>query len=531
MDLTPFFKLKSDRPTQIFNLPCLSFYFLGLFGYALRSIDYFSAVPGDFGDDRFNSVILEHLFQWMTGRAESLWSPAFFYPFKHVLAFSDNHFGSAIFYVVWRLFGFSREISFDGWFLIGITLNFFCACWAFRRMGFSQLASASGAFIFSFSLPVLRFEIHAQFVYRFAIPLAYAAFWNLITTKRLFFLRQVIFWGTIQFFCSIYLGVFLCYLLCATLLAWCFIGYKKHDFLELLSGFPKEKITLKLFFCVSILASIAMLAWLMSHYYAATLEYPLGPPKGQLAAFLPRLSYYVIPNKGLFLGFGVWLLFMVGIVKTFQNNANDKIGLIALATFILLLITTLSVQGYSLYLLFAHLPGISAIRVVLRIILVMLLPIGIVAAVGIEGLQKKPFRASVAVKALLIVTLFGLLGTEVMAYHPQNTLVDQWQNRKTTLLEKLPKQLPSHPILYVTLKEGDPFYMAELDGMILSQDLGIVTLNGYSGNVPPGYSFASPCNSHLNRLHGYALYRGLPLSAIEPLAQRVVIIAPTPCVP
>ena len=33
---------------------------VGLFGYLLPAIGYFQMVPGDLGDARFNSVILEH---------------------------------------------------------------------------------------------------------------------------------------------------------------------------------------------------------------------------------------------------------------------------------------------------------------------------------------------------------------------------------------------------------------------------------------------------------------------------------------
>lgn len=35
----------------------------GTFAYLLRAVDYFTAVPGDLNDARFNSVILEHVFQ------------------------------------------------------------------------------------------------------------------------------------------------------------------------------------------------------------------------------------------------------------------------------------------------------------------------------------------------------------------------------------------------------------------------------------------------------------------------------------
>jgi len=602
-----FFKLKPDLPTRIFNLSSVAFFALGLFGYALPAVGYFSAVPGDFGDDRFNSVILEHLFRWVSGRQVSLWSPAFFYPFEHVLAFSDNHFGASVFYILLRFSGLSREVSFDGWFLIGFILNYFCTCWAFRRIGFSQLACAAGAFVFCFSLPVFQTETHAQMCYRFAIPLAFVAFWSLLATKRLFLLWEVVFWSTIQFFCSIYLGVFLFYLLVATFIAWLIVEAKKQYFSDplpgfqkekraatvffyttiilcmsmlvqalhkyyvltlkhpfaiqydsiyiviflfcllsatfiiwlivaekqyfsdLLPGFQKEKRAAKVFFGFTTFTSISMLVWLLHNYYATMLEYDFQPGLFYLFSF----SDYFLKDSIMFVGFGVWSLCVFGIVKTFQRGFEKKIGrigLIAVISFVLLFVVTLYIKVYSLYgVIYLMIPGISAIRAVPRILLVMLLPMGILAAVSVEAVQRKAVDASMATKSLLLIALFFLLGAEVIAYHPKNTSIHQWQARKNALLEIFPAQLPAQPILYVTAKKGDPSYSTELDGMILAQDLGIPTLNGASGHEPPGYSLPEPCSSYRNRLLSYASFRKLPLSAIEHLAQRVFTVSPTPC--
>ena len=61
--------------------PCALFGFLGFFGSSMLAVDWFNAVPGDLGDARFNSVILEHIYGWLQGRWTDLWSPIFFYPY------------------------------------------------------------------------------------------------------------------------------------------------------------------------------------------------------------------------------------------------------------------------------------------------------------------------------------------------------------------------------------------------------------------------------------------------------------------
>src|SRR4051812_31860886 len=100
----------------------------------------FSAFPGD-TDARFNQVILEHVYQWLSGKTPRLFSPPFFYPFQEALNFSDNHFGSALFYVVSRCLGASREIAFDIWFVIGFFLTFVASIFAFKKLGFSIVAT------------------------------------------------------------------------------------------------------------------------------------------------------------------------------------------------------------------------------------------------------------------------------------------------------------------------------------------------------------------------------------------------------
>jgi hypothetical protein len=86
---------------------------IGLFGYLLPVIGNFTMIPGDLGDARFNSVVLEHGYQWLTGQATQLWSPSFFYPYERVLGLSDNHFGSGWSYSLLRSLGMPREMAYS----------------------------------------------------------------------------------------------------------------------------------------------------------------------------------------------------------------------------------------------------------------------------------------------------------------------------------------------------------------------------------------------------------------------------------
>jgi hypothetical protein len=272
----------------------LMFGIIALFGYALPSVNYFSAVPGDLGDARLNSVILEHLFRWVTGLESSLWSPSFFFPFEGILTFSDNHFGSAGSYILLRILGLAREEAFVGWFLIGNFLNFTAAYMVMRRLGFASFGSAAGAFVFAFSLAVLPKEGHAQLTYRFAIPFAFLALWDLLSTKRLYALWRVVFWSAIQIYCSIYLGIFLIYLLLATFVATLFCSRGKELFKPLIESLYKErKILLLLATTLIVMVLIAVFLLLYKYHCRFGLQtwsLAFSPNTRYVATFVELLS-------------------------------------------------------------------------------------------------------------------------------------------------------------------------------------------------------------------------------------------------
>lgn len=547
-----YYHLSKSRFTienQKIPLAFFTFFILGFFGYTLHAVDYFSAVPGNIGDARFNSVILEHIFRWVMGHDKSLWSPPFFYPFEGALAFSENHLGSSIPYILLRLIGFGREVAFDGWFLIGNSLNFLAAYIAMRRLGLTRIGSAAGAFAFTFALPGLIQEGHAQLVYRFGTPLAYAAFWKLITEKQFRYLWQVALWSTIQFYCSIYLGIFLTYLLVATLASIVILDKRRKFFSDFIKYIHDERKDMIVFTSAIVLSCTLAVLWLLYNYYTVSLDYGFKRSLDEIKLMLPRLSSYLLADRALlsswignlvgeipmrhehqmFFGFGIWALGIFGAVSAWRGHIQQDLGKSAILSVAMIFIITLNVGGYSLYFLLAYIPGINSIRAVSRIVLVMMLPVGILVAIGTEQIYKHAGQASYLRKAAVLTAILAILGTEVVAYPPDKAPIDAWISRVNELRSKLPEQLLANPIVFVTKKGLEPYYLSELDGMILAQDLDVPTLNGYSGNIPPGYLEPLPCYSYINRLNAYVSYRKLKISDMKAVANRVVTISLTPC--
>jgi hypothetical protein len=529
-------------------LPFITFFICGISLYAFRAIDFFSAVPGDLGDARFNSVILEHLFRWITGQEKSLWNPQFFFPFEGVLAFSDNHFGSALSYILLRLAGLARETAFDGWFLIGNCLNYIAAYIAIRRIGIASFGAAAGAFVFAFGLPVLPKDGYAQLIYRFAIPLAYAAFLEMFSTKRLYVLWRVILWTTVQFYCSIYLGIFLVYLLAATLAAILIVGKGKELLSSLIFSIRSESRMATFFSATASALCVCAVFCLLYKYHAISVDYVFARSKAEIATMLPRLSSYLFADGALlsawpgrllggvpmrhehqmFFGFGVWIIGAYGATMSWRARQHQELGKIASLSLAFLFLVTISIGGFSVYLLLTSIPGISAIRAVSRIVLVMMLPVALLVALGSENLLRRASQHP-GLKYVAAFALVFILSVEVATCQPNNTPISKWIARQTALRKALPAELPADPILFVYKKDSEPFFLSELDSMILAQDMGIPTLNGYSGYFPPGYIMAHPCLPKVIRLYGYSIHRRIPMSAMDLIAGRVVTIVSSPC--
>ena len=116
------------------------------------NLEYF---PGDEGDARFNTYILEHGHQFLSGNQDALWEAPFMYPEASVISYSDNLIGSAPVYSFFRMLNFDRETSFQLWFYrhvsfkLCVLLSFFkstnktCLCRCIRCFDFFDFNGAS----------------------------------------------------------------------------------------------------------------------------------------------------------------------------------------------------------------------------------------------------------------------------------------------------------------------------------------------------------------------------------------------------
>ncbi|WP_058833872.1 hypothetical protein [Luteimonas abyssi] len=529
-------------------LPPLALFVIGMWLVPLAQTCQLACVPGDLGDARFNGIVLEHFYRWLTGQETSLFNLPFYHPMPGTLTFSDNHWGTAWIYSIYRALGWDRYGAFSLWYLTGFAANFVVSHVVFRKMGFSSLASAVAAFAFTFAMPVLARHGHAQLTYRFLIPVGLLLWQRFAADGGWRWLAGLALAVAGQFYISIYLGYFMLLLLAAWAIAqWHLEGVGPRAWFAQWRRWrqPDDRRELVASVVAIALAGIALMLLMYPYLHYSEL-YAFQRSLDEIMSMTPRLrSYLLADESGLWeplssrIGAGMpareeqQMFFGVGIVglavlgRLFSPLAMRRV---ASRSFVLLFILTITIGGISLYSLVANLPGADSVRAVARIGLVMILPLSILVAMGVDALHQRSSAARWA-----IVVLAGLMVVESATLRITNYDPAYSQARVDQLRAALPDPLPEDAVLFNQIHPGVPFHIPELDTVILAQEVGRPTLNGYSGNTPSGYgprSFEIPCAQAQARMRG-ALDSGLvsaeTVKALE--ESTLVVIGSPPCGP
>ncbi|ULU25204.1 hypothetical protein [Dyella terrae] len=520
----------------------IGLFILGFGLIILHQSDYFRATPGDLLDGRFNNLILEHLYRWVTGADPKLWSPGFFYPYEGTLAFSDNHFGTGLVYIAMRVLGLTPEQAFIGWFTVAPLLNFAACYYVLRATGATARGSAVGAFIFTFSFLVSAQVGHAQLSYRFAVPLAMLAWQRFIEQGQGRHFALAAIWLTVEFYCSIYIGYFLLLLMVGYFLAqamlhkeqghWRPLGRLIRDTRRLITAQTVGSVA------ITVACGIALLVLFYPYLHYSRL-FAFHRDYGEVITMLPRVASYALSDQSLLWGrftthirsvpmrwehqmfFGGAAIALAVIAMACQRGRRN-LAMFGAIAFIAAL--TLCIHGHSLYAFIYHLPLANAVRAVTRVGMVFLFPVAVLAASGFDWLASSPGKRTLksAVAALLVV----LMVVEYAAYDTHKVPLAESSQRLASLLARTPSPLPADAILFVPIRADERPFLTEDDGMRLAQATNRVTLNGYSGNWPTGYvqRDSDPCEMINDRLMGYAGFAGLDYSAYAALVKRVVVI-------
>lgn len=199
----------------------------------------------------------------------------------------------------------------------------------------------------------------------------------------------------------------------------------------------------------------------------------------------------------LFLGVLPVCMLALALLGLFSRRASEARRLAAAAAlaFAVLFLFTLNFQGVCPYARLIFLPGVSAIRGVTRIVLILLFPAALAVAYGIACLQqwiaRKCGHGPGILVALALVVLV-VVDQTMDAASASRWTKQQCQERVAALVAEVLQRDPA-PRLFVDVRasERENSWLEtrqQLTAMAAAQSLGIPTLNGYSGWSPQGWT-------------------------------------------
>lgn len=482
------------------NIPFLSAILVGLIAMPIALLGFdFSFYPGDLGDARFNIYLLEHGYQFLSGKHEWYWNAPFMYPVENVITVSDNLLGTVPVYSVFRVLGFDTFTSFQLWFIAVFALNFTAAYWLFNWLFKNRYAAAVAAFIFAFSISSQSQMGHAQVFARFFIPLAFLFIFKFgkELKPKYFFLAALCVVG--QFYCGIYLGMLTILPFVAvtlTLVAW---RYKL-----LLQNVKKLKWWG--FMVASVIVNAALLFKLMWPYYQRSLI-SLPDSYENIFVTLPKFISYVFAKNGsllwksleaiatdipawynhqLFPGIFVCISLMAAffLLLKYKEKNRLEISLLFIAGLVTLLFF-IRVDDFTLYQYIYKIPGFQSLRSLTRIIGIDLLFFGLVAGIFVKYLTEKFPKRQIVIFPLLLgfIVLDNYVDPKMTYRSPKNIA----RERVDALVAKM-NHLPAGTLISYEPEIVDNGAAIQLDAMLASQALELKCLNGYSATSPATFT-------------------------------------------
>ena len=471
-----------------------------------RVLPLIGQLPGDLGDTRWNMFSLESGYQWISGNG-SLWNMKMFWPLKGTSSFSDMHLGSLIFYVIPRLLGLDKYAAMQVWFAAGLFMTLFSAYLASRWMKYSSASSALVALVFTCALPVTAQVGHVQLSHRWAAPWAIVAVIGMSRSvlKRRSHLFVFVISICFQFLLSPGTAIATIYISVVIWIVLVCLGASREDFREVRSDKRQLVSTGGGIFVVVTAVYVALRYSQFQKFYGITREklevWEFSPTLKSL--FLAdhshvwnRYSYRLVIDSGrsetqLFIGLALIVFLVVGVTGV-RSKRDVRLSLILGS--VLIFITTMRIGDSSVFIYLANIPGFDSVRTPGRFILILLFPVGLVAASGFDALitsRHKLFQISAIILFVFMVWEYSKIDLMRISKSDINAPTELMVERVGERINLANRN--QFDAFFVLDDAEHNRFMLDLDVMAASQDLKIPTLNGYTGFFPFGYENVTTC--------------------------------------
>jgi hypothetical protein len=459
----------------------------------------------DWGDTRLNNYILEHGYRWLLAAPghRALWSPPVFYPAANTAAYSDILLGVAPAYWFWRAFGAAPDTSFQLWLMTVASLNYVMAAICCRRLlRVGWVAAAFGGFVFAFGSTRIAQINHQQLVGQFYVLIACYALVRIFEepadavaearadARRPWWIGVAGASLVAQLWAGYYMGWFLAFSV-GIGLAWAVVLPARRG--RLWAVVRRFSMAVGL---TGLATELALMPLALPYLRAAT---DVGMRTyANVTWYLPRIwSWVFLGTESRMYG---WMYRIPAIHNTPEGQEHrlgiglattaiavaglwvarrrPAVRLLSATAITIILVATVWPDGSSAWVLVYHLvPGAAAIRGVSRIALMLLIPAGVGAAFFAERLRDRP--ALLALAAICVVA----------EQRQQLASFDKAEGRRRASVISSALRSDCIAFLYTPPTGREDPWWYQTDAMWASMNSGVPTINGYSGNVPPGWPF------------------------------------------
>lgn len=506
---------------------------------------------GDLGDTRFNMYVMEHGYRTLLAPSARFWDAPFFYPQKNVIAYSDHHLGNLPLYAAFRAVGLERETAFQYWTLATLALTYLSAYLALRTLGGGPLAASLAAAVFAFGLPVHAQAGHVQLLPRFLVPWVFVYAERLASSGKL----RDFAWLAALMVGQMYLGIY-----CAVLTAIPLLGYllwttafgERGRLVRHFMGGTGREMAARA--AVLALAAGALLPITLPYLRVAR-EFGMRP-WGEIVGFLPRWNSWFYPpwlknvwvwmnpadllgfrqlplsyEHHLFVGLATLLALLVLPFLRFPKSRLTPVAWRAWAAVFFSIAVTLLVGEWTLWKFFAAIPGVGAVRAITRVVLFVMFPMAVVLTATLQGLADwararagaSRWRGALASAAGGVLAVAVLLdgGISEVGKTPFSTSQEGVNRIKRALAGIQPGE---DVVFWVCDREAsEEICKVNVDAMLAAQDLGIATLNGYSGWAPLQYRLEPAPQDASTPRSFYPLKKWLGAQGVNPGSRLVVL--------
>lgn len=474
---------------------------------------------GDRGDGRLTMLLTEHWWAFFSG-SESFTESLMFYPCKEVIGYSDLLFVYGLIHSFFRMLGVN---IFSAYKLTIISLHFFGTCATFfllnRTLNLSYLWSSFGTIAFCYSNAFAINLVHTQLGAICILPILaifgidyIKNFWSKKKRNVYAFLFIITFvlltynsWY-VAYFTALFIFVF-------TLTFLALVKLNKGDFFsikEVVANIWKDAIGylvittilfipfIKIYFPVfsnssgySFQTCIPYLPGFSDIVNVAESNWMLG----WLVKLLEMNSRLGSVEKGMGFSWVLLCMFAVSVaIMLFRNKRKhirkeEKYVLCSILISIVIccvMIIKVNEEGASLWAIACRIiPAASSVRAIARMLLWISFPMAIVTSYILDksAIFKSSNKLLLLVPIIIVMTLF-------MSNVNINSVSHSWNGQDELEFISNVAEPPSQTkVFYIksNLQDDTPEYIFQVDAFEIATWYSIKTINGYSGQSPPGW--------------------------------------------